>query len=68
MAALIGRVWRSAFTHVLRDVSYGSPRIQPSNSMKISVYIDYVSCYMNKKVNGKINSFLPHQFEFPAML
>lgn len=68
MAALIGRVLRSAFTHVLRDVSYVSPRIQSSNSMKISVYIDYVFCYMNKKVNGKINSFLPYQFEFPSML
>lgn len=34
MAALIGRMWRSAFTHVLRDVSNVSPRIQPSNSLK----------------------------------
>lgn len=65
MAALIGRMWRSAFTHVLRDVSNVSPRIQPSNSLKNSVYIDYLSCRMKKKLNAKIYSFLQHQFEFP---
>lgn len=49
MAALIGRMWRSVFTHVLRDVSNVSPRIQPSNSLKNSVYIDYLSCRTKKK-------------------
>lgn len=68
MAALIGRMWRSAFTHVLRDVSNVSPRIQPSNSLKNSVYINYLSCHMKKKLNGKIYSFLQHQFECPSML
>lgn len=67
MAALIGRMWRSAFTHVLRDVSNVSPRIQPSNSLKNSVYIDYLSCHMKKKLYGKMYSFL-HQFEFPQKL
>lgn len=69
MAALIGRMWRSAFTHVLRDVSNVSPRIQPSNSLKNSVYIDYLSCHMKKKLNGKMYSFFfLHQFEFPQKL
>lgn len=49
MAALIGRMWRSVFTHVLRDVPNVSPRIQPSNSLKNSVKIDYLSCHMKKK-------------------
>lgn len=57
MAALIGRMWRSAFTHVLRDVSNVSPRIQPSNSLKNSVYIDYLSCHMKKKFTEKCIHF-----------
>lgn len=57
MAALIGRMWRSAFTHVLRDVSNVSPRIQPSNSLKNSVYIDYLSCHMKKNFTQKCIHF-----------
>lgn len=57
MAALIGRMWRSAFTHVLRDVSNVSPRIQPSNSLKNSVYIDYLSCHMKKNLTEKCIHF-----------
>lgn len=68
MAALIGRMWRSAFTHVLRDVSNVSPRIQPSNSLKNSVYIDYLSCHMKKNLTEKCIHFFLHQFEFPQKL
>lgn len=57
MAALIGRMWRSAVTHVLRDVSNVSPRIQPSNSLKNSVYIDYLSCHMKKNFTQKCIHF-----------
>lgn len=57
MAALIGRMWRSAFTHVLRDVSNVSPRIQPSNSLKNSVYIDYLSCHIKKNLTEKCIHF-----------